>query len=217
MIKFVKWNKTNDSNLPCLASGHERTPLLQLSCLYSGSLFGQKLWFQCWTNRGVLPVEDDLWDVVGLLHLGVFAPVFTADSYHSILIHALKEETHKSKILNPLIKQSQDCSGWNGKLPLQGFLRMLRGNMHTKVLKRLHELLRVDIALKGKQRQFVRISHCQVKNETKWALPHHLKPHTCILPVEAFHHKLQVFLVILQIVNKLLKVQLCVWVIFFPF
>ncbi len=52
----------------------------------------------------------------------------------------------------------------------------------------------------------------KVKDETKRAT----KPQqgqqtrTCILPVEAFHHKLQVLLVVLQIVNKLLKVQLSI-------
>ena len=70
---------------------------------------------KCWTNRGVFPVQDDLRNVLRLLNHGVVAPVFTADSYHTILIHALKkkkkekkkEEDKKGKILSPLIKQSK--------------------------------------------------------------------------------------------------------------
>ena len=105
---------------------------------------------------------------------------------------------------------------------------MLWGNMHTEVLKRLHELLRIDAALKGTKDKVLRQTLLPWVNywiserwnqaradtsATKW------KPqgHTSILPVDAFHHKLQVFLIVLQIVNKLLKVQLSIRLIFLPF
>lgn len=86
----------------CLGSGSERTPLLQP--------FGEVLWFQCWTNRGVFPVKDDLRNVLGLLHCGLFAPVFTADSDHPICIHALKKKK-KIRLLNPLMQQSKIALG----------------------------------------------------------------------------------------------------------
>lgn len=55
----------------------------------------QILWFlaEGWTNRGVFPVEDDLRDVFRLFQHGLFAPVFAADSDHSICIHASKKKT----------------------------------------------------------------------------------------------------------------------------
>lgn len=53
---------------------------------------GQIVICALWTHRGVLPVEDDLRNVLCLLHHGVVAPVFAADGYHSILIHALKKD-----------------------------------------------------------------------------------------------------------------------------
>lgn len=60
----------------------------------------------------MFPIQDDLRNVLRLLNHGVVAPVFTADSYHTILIHALKKEEEeknkkKGKILSPLIKQSK--------------------------------------------------------------------------------------------------------------
>lgn len=35
------------------------------------------------------------------------------------------------------------------KLPFKGFLCMLQGNVHTEVVERLHELFRINAALKG--------------------------------------------------------------------
>lgn len=35
-------------------------------------------------------------------------------------------------------------------------------------------------------------------------------PQTCILPVDALHHQLQVFLIVLQVMDKLLKGQLVI-------
>lgn len=48
------------------------------------------------THRGVFPVEDDLWNVLRLLHCGLLAPVFTADSDHSICVHT-KNKTKKQR------------------------------------------------------------------------------------------------------------------------
>lgn len=90
---------------------------------------------------------------------------------------------------------------------------MLRGDVHAEVLKRLHELLRVNVALKrNKDVRKERVSHREVKHR------HTTRgPRTRVPPGEALHHQLQVLLVVLQVVNKLFKVQLAVRGIFFSF
>lgn len=86
---------------------------------------------------------------------------------------------------------------------------MLQRNVHTEVMKRLHELFRVNGALKGDK-----ITVRKVEDKTKTS---HRQPHTCIPSVQTFHHELQVLLVILEIVNKLVKLQLPIRFMFFPF
>lgn len=100
--------------------------------------------------------------------------------------------------------------------PFKGFRRMLQGDVHTEVMERLQELLRIDTALKGDKVLSYKsgISYCSNGKEERFA---QLQSHTCILLVETFHHKLQVFLIVLEIVNKLVKLQLHVGVVLFPF
>lgn len=95
--------------------------------------------------------------------------------------------------------------------------------MHTKVTKGLHELPKIDASLKPNRTKLsTSISQCSWHNDKRRRPSKHLvhlleTTHTCILPVDGFHHKFQIFLVVLQIVNKLLKVQLFILAAFFTF
>lgn len=98
------------------------------------------------TNRGVFPVEDDFWNAVCLLHLGVLAPVCTANCYHSICVHAKIQKLESYSIItlcyNPRLQAIYDVN----EIPFQGLFCMLWRNVHAKVPKGLHEFPEINTA-----------------------------------------------------------------------
>ena len=57
------------------------------------------------------------------------------------------------------------------------------------------------------------MKHNKLKNSqvlTSTTSEHSAQQQTCILPVDAFHHQFQVFLIVLQVMDKLFKGELAV-------
>lgn len=94
----------------------------------------------------MFPVEDDFGNAFRLLHCRVLAPVGTADGYHPASVHAKKKK--KSKLLNYNVRQPKRAVTYVNEIPFKGLFCMFWRNVHTKVLKGLHELPKVNAAFK---------------------------------------------------------------------